>query len=69
MDIQEYRTTCLKMIILNRKQVNETEKQLKEETNPKKRAQLELELEGWLEWVAQWQRWYKNAGGKKLDGE
>lgn len=53
---QTYLENCRKMIPLNEQKVRDTKAAIKRTNNPAKRADLQLELEGWETWVETWKQ-------------
>lgn len=70
-----YKQNCLRMIRINRAMIEETEEKIRlalrhlaarGEAEPKDRAELErlnMELDGWIEWVKRWETRLAEATG------
>lgn len=60
-DHELYLSNCRKMIPLNEQKVRDTQAQIKRTGDPKKKAILQEELDGWVNWVAVWKQRLKDA--------
>lgn len=60
-DAELYFKNCKHMLELNQEQVEEWDKLIEQEYNPRRKKDLKEEREGWVRWVKIWEDRLKDA--------